>query len=506
MTPQELADPIWRICNLYHIVDKSGELVQFRPNEIQLDFLHHMGYRNLILKARQMGFSTLIQIAILDQCIFLDHIHAGIIAQDEPTAAKIFADKIKVAWDNMPSWVKAIRKTVGNSERELRFDNGSYVRVATSLRSATLQYLHVSEFGKICAKFPIKAKEVMTGSIPAVHDQGFVFIESTAEGRQGKFFELVEEAQERRRQGTKLGPRDFRLHFYAWFDCPDYRQDWPEPISEDDAAYFRSVVDQTGVELSPEQMYWYVATRRQNFAGDQHMMRQEYPSMPDEAFERSTEGTWFVTQMAELRRNKRITSVPWVRGVPVETAWDIGRSDGTAIWCFQRIGLDFRVIDFIEGHGEDYDVYVRKLQQTGYVFGRHWLPHDAEQVRQAKTKTEAKSAKTILEELGLNRIQIVPRVEIKITAINEARRLLPQCWFDELRCAAGIVHLDEYRKKWSSSLGMFIDEPVHDVHSEAADAFMQIACGWTPAQQINRERFREVNSGAINPFASRRNS
>jgi len=59
MTPQELADPIWRICNLYHIVDKSGQLVQFRPNEIQ--------------------------IAILDQCIFLPNVHAGIIAQDDPT-------------------------------------------------------------------------------------------------------------------------------------------------------------------------------------------------------------------------------------------------------------------------------------------------------------------------------------------------------------------------------------------------------------------------------------
>jgi hypothetical protein len=85
MTPQELADPIWRICNLYHIVDKSGQLVQFRPNEIQMDFLTNMGYRNLILKARQMGFSTLIQIAILDQCIFLPNVHAGIIAQDDPT-------------------------------------------------------------------------------------------------------------------------------------------------------------------------------------------------------------------------------------------------------------------------------------------------------------------------------------------------------------------------------------------------------------------------------------
>lgn len=502
MTPQELADPIWRICNLYHIVDKSGELVQFRPNEIQMDFLTHMGYRNLILKARQMGFSTLIQIAILDQCIFLRNIHAGIIAQDEPTAAKIFADKIKVAWDNMPSWVRAMVKTVGNSERELRFDNGSYVRVATSLRSATLQYLHVSEFGKICAKFPQKAKEVMTGSIPAVHDQGFIFIESTAEGREGKFFELVQEAQQRRKDGVKLGPRDFRLHFYAWFDAPEYRQDWPEPITEDDAAYFRSVTDQTGVEISPEQMYWYVATRRQNFAGDTHMMRQEYPSMPDEAFERSTEGTWFVTQMAELRRQKRITSVPWIRGVPVETCWDIGRGDGTAIWCFQKIGLDFRFINFHEGYGEDYDVYVAWLQRTGYVFGRHWLPHDAAHVRQAETSSKAKSAKQILEGLGLKRCQIVPQVQIKITAINQARSTLPQCYFDEINCAPGIVHLDSYAKKWSTALGMFIDEPIHNRHSEAADAFMQMACGWRPDQQADVSKFAQINTADVNPFAN----
>lgn len=503
MTPQELADPWWRICNLYHIVDKDGVLRRFEPNEPQRDFFHHMGYRNLILKARQLGFSTLIQLIILDQCIFVPHIHGGVVAQDDEAAAKIFADKIKVAWDNMDPWVKAMVKTVGNSERELKFDNGSYIRVATSLRSGTYQFIHVSEFGKICAKFPIRAKEVMTGSIPTVPNNGFVFIESTAEGREGKFFELVQEAQQRRKDGVKLGPRDYRLHFYAWFDAPEYRQEWPEPITEDDAAYFRSVTDQTGVEISPEQMYWYIATRRQNFAGDTHMMRQEYPSMPDEAFERSVEGTWFVTQMAELRKQGRITSVPWIRGVPVETAWDIGRSDGTAIWCFQRVGIDFRIINYHEDHGKDYDEYVAWLQQTGYVFGRHWLPHDAAHIRQAETKTKAKSAKQILEGLGLTRIQIVPQVQIKITAINRARAALPQCYIDELNCAPGIIHLDAYSKKWSTPLAMFIDEPVHNRHSEAADAFMQMACGWTPDRQIEKSKFSQANTSAVNPFANR---
>lgn len=499
---EQIQDPRWRLANLYHITDKAGNVVLFKPSEVQTDLLDNLYRRNLILKARQLGFSTLVQLMILDQCIFVPNTHAGVIAQDRESAAKIFDNKIKFAWDRMPAWVKQYVRSVGDNANELALSNGSYVRVATSLRSDTLQFLHVSEFGKICAKYPQHAKEIVTGTLPALGDDAICVIESTAEGREGKFFEMCQAYTDAKRNNRIFAPLDFRMHFYAWFDCPDYSTEFAEEFTADDIAYFASIDLATGVELSLNQRNWYKRTLRSVFAGDAHQMRQEYPSLPDEAFERDTEGSWFGTQIGALRNAKRIDSIPHVPGVPVDTFWDIGRTDGTAVWCMQRIGIHYRFIDFIEGRDLDYDHYASELLKRPYVYGRHFLPHDAAHVRQAESKEKAKSPEQILNGLGLRNTKIVPRTEIKINSINAARRILPQCMFDELRCAAGIIHLESYRKKWSTSLGMYLDEPIHDLHSEAADAFQQFACGWTEDRAIDPKRFAaQINQ--TNPFSVR---
>ncbi len=93
------------------------------------------------------------------------------------------------------------------------------------MRSGTLQYLHVSEYGQLCAKFPDKAREVRTGALNTVQAGQIVFIESTAEGREGHFYDLCEEAQAKQRMGTKLTPLDFKFNFFPWFKCPDYAID-----------------------------------------------------------------------------------------------------------------------------------------------------------------------------------------------------------------------------------------------------------------------------------------
>ena len=480
MTRDELNDPLWRLEHLYQIQDKNGDVVVFRMNVEQRKLYDALALRNLILKARQLGFSTLIQLLMLDQCIFVPHTKAGVIAQDDDAASKIFRDKIKFAWDRMPEWIHQSVHTTGDSTRELEFDNGSSIRVATSMRSTTLQYLHVSEFGKICAKYPAKATEVLTGSLPALGEHGFCFIESTAEGRTGKFFEMCELAQ----KPFKRGPKDFQFFFSAWHDSPDYVQDFDEVLSADDAKYFADLHSCLGRELTRRQINWYVATLRTVFSYNRQMMMQEYPSLPTEAFNQSQEGCWFVKQFTDLHNDKRITSVPWTRGYPVHTAWDIGRHDGTAIWCFQHVGLDYRFIRYIEGWNQEYDYYVAELTKHGYVFGTHYLPHDAAHLRQAKNKEQSKSAERILQELGLTHTKIVPSTERKILSINAARSILPSCWFDGQNCAAGILHLESYHKVWNSSTAAWTDEPAHDVHSEGADAFQQFATGYKVVEKI----------------------
>lgn len=501
LDPKLLNDPVWRIKNLYWIKDKDGNEIKFVPNPSQLRLLENLGYMSLILKARQLGFSTLIQIMLLDQCIFVPNTNAGVIAQDSDSASKIFRDKLKFAWERMPYWVHKRLKEKGNSVRELEFSNGSSIRVATSLRSSTLQFLHVSEFGKICAKTPAKAREVMTGSIPTLGSHGFCFLESTAEGREGKFYELVMEADSRQKSGKPFSDRDWKLHFFPWYECEDYVSSEAEEIEAKEQSYFEELKS-SGVELSNEQINWYLRTKRTLFAGDDQMMRQEYPSSIDEAFEQSSEGCWFTTQLMGLKKKSRITDVGYQRGYPVHTCWDIGRSDGTAIWMFQHIGLDYRFIDFIEHWRCDFDEYVRQLLSRPYVFGTHYLPHDAKHRRQAKNKELSKTPEEMLIELGLKETVIVPRPVTKIVAITQARQILPQCWFDSgPNVSKGYAHLEAYHKKWDSTHVCWSQEPEHDVHSEAADAFMVFATGYKPTHQVDTSLFTNINRRVpTNPF------
>src|SRR5687768_8469994 len=141
----QFSDWRWRLNNLYWITDKEGRRIQFRMNWAQETLFTEMHYMNTILKARQLGFTTFIQLFMLDACIFNDNIRAGTIAHKLDDAKTIFRDKILYPYDNLPDGLKAARPKVKDSAEELVLSNNSSVRVATSMRSGTLQYLHVSE-------------------------------------------------------------------------------------------------------------------------------------------------------------------------------------------------------------------------------------------------------------------------------------------------------------------------------------------------------------------------
>lgn len=469
--------PMWRLCNLYWITDKGGRRVRFVPNEAQRALLDNLWYRNLVLKARQRGFSTLIQLMMLDTCLFNDNIRAGIIAQDRDAAGAIFRDKIKYAYDNLPPMIHAITPLEKDSTSELLLANNSSLRVATSLRSGTLQFLHVSEFGKICAKFPDKAREVLTGSLPAVDQGGTVFIESTAEGREGAFFEMCQQARAVSDAGSALTRLDMRFHFHSWWDADEY-EIHPAGIvvSPKDTRYFEELEAKIGREISPAKRAWYVTKRRTDFANDDQMMRQEYPSTPDEAFEQSTDGTYYATQLSAARLQGRITAVPYDPRVPVNTFWDIGVSDNVAIWFHQRIGLRDHFISFYEANGEPYSHYVSHMQSLGYVWGKHYLPHDAGHRRQGTY--EIKTPVEMVEDLGLRDIEIVPRIDDVTHGIQMVRDVFGACWFDETNCAEGIKHLELYRKDWNDRLGVWSARPRKSDHNHAADALRQFAQGY----------------------------
>ena len=288
---RKLADPEWRLFSgcLYKIMVKGDDeaeeamVMPFKPNRAQRRFITRLWHRNLILKARQLGFTTLIAILWLDHALFNADQRCGIIAQDRDAAKVIFRDKVKFAYTNLPEQLRERFPLEADNADELLFaHNNSSIRVATSMRSGTIHRLHISEFGKICAKYPDKAQEVVTGSIPAVPTNGILVIESTAEGREGEFFKMVEQAQKLHTAKLPLTPKDYRFHFYAWWQEPKYRLDSRTvSISPKEHEYFDEIEVAMECRIDTDQRAWYIATKQADFSGTEERMWQEYPSTPD---------------------------------------------------------------------------------------------------------------------------------------------------------------------------------------------------------------------------------
>lgn len=468
-----LKDPRWRIRNLYRIMDKDGNDIPFVPNEVQEEFLDELWYRNVVPKARQRGFSTLVQLMMLDGALFEPNFRGQVIAQDLATAHKIFRDKIMFAYDRLPDVIKALAPIQSKNKSELVLENNSSLMVGTSARGGTLQFLHVSEYGKICAVAPDKAAEIQSGALPAVAQGGIVVIESTVEGLDGNFTNMVKRAMALRAAATDLSKIDYKLHFASWWDAVEYEADPATVVmSPVDHAYFERMEAAIGRPISLRKRAWYVATRDVTFAGDKEKMWAQYPTTLEEAFSISTEGTWLGEQLTRARRENRITTVPYNPALPVNYFWDIGVADDVAIWCHQQDGPRNNFIDFIEGAGEPYAYFIGEIDKRGFlVHGRHYLPHDAAHRRPGAEVL--KTAEDMLHDLGVKRTEIIPRIHELVVGITQMRTAFTSYWFDSERCKEGIAHLVEYRKGWNQRLQTWTSEPLKNGHQHAADALRQ---------------------------------
>lgn len=469
-----LGDWRWRVNNLYKITNSKGEVVTFKMNWAQEYLFGLMWFRTIILKARQIGMTTFVMVFMLDQCLFNSNTKCGVIAHGLDEASDLFNNKIKFAYEHLPSWLQELVPTKRATGKMLSFQNGSSIRVGTSMRSGTYQYLHVSEFGKICRKYPERAKEIVTGSFPAAQD-GVIFIESTAEGQDGYFFTYCEEARKKQIAMTKLTRKDFKFFFFPWWREPRYR------LSDEDTKnttivarleeYFYRLEEEFGIELDDNQRAWYA--KEEETLGDD--MKREHPSTPEEAFEQSIEGAYFVRQFTKIYAQGRIGDFPHNPGIPVDTWWDLGMDDTMVIWFTQTIGGRIHLIDYYENNGETIGHYVKHCQDKPYLYGHHYGPHDLS-VRELFGDGEAISRAQKAARLGFKFVT-VPRATDKMDAIEAARDALELCSFNKATCADGIAKLERYRKKWDQKLGRWMDKPLHDDASNTADAFMTMATG-----------------------------
>lgn len=219
----KLKDKRWRLENLYKIIDKKGNQVNFSLNWAQEELYNRRWYKMIVLKARQLGITTFFAINFLDDCFWLDNISSGIVTHRREDSEEIFKKKVKFAYDNMPPWTKVFNSAKNDRVGELAFNNGSSYRVSTGFRSGTYNRLLISEFGKICAKSPEVSNEIMSGTLNAIADDQIVVFESTAEGRSGHFYDICQQAFADKEAGKKLTKMHFRPFFFPWFGQSEYR-------------------------------------------------------------------------------------------------------------------------------------------------------------------------------------------------------------------------------------------------------------------------------------------
>jgi len=330
-----------------------------------------------------------------------------------------------VAWDYLKQFAGAV-PGVKFHETELRCDlpNGARISLLGAENPDSLRGIYLD--GCVMDEVADMPESVFPEVIrPALSDRGgwCIFV-GTPKG-QNMFYELYEQA------------------------CSE--EDWL-------AAVYRA--SETGI-LPPDELE---AARRM-------MSPDQYAQEFECSWSANIPGAIYGKELEEATAAGRVTKVPYDPVYRVDTWWDLGVGDSTAIWFTQTVGRAVHVIDFYEARGEGLPHYCKVLNERGYLYGSHNAPHDIE-VRELGS---GKSRREVAWELGLN-FRVVPRLPLE-DGIHAAQMLIPRLWFDRDLCKTGLDALRQYHRAYNERTRSFRATPVHDWSSHAADAFRYLAVG-----------------------------
>lgn len=259
------------------IETKSGELVRFSFNPAQEKILELIQNRSkvFILKARQMGCTTLLKMQDLNLILSEYNKHCLTIAHTMPDAQRIF-EKVRLSFNLLPKEIQLASQPKYNSVREISLDTTkSSILVSTSGRSGTFQRIHISEFAFFDR---LHAQETLTGTLEALSPNGQLIIETTANGMNHAKL-LWDKVNTEKTEWTPI--------FLAWFLNPEYSAEVPNNFNLKEeynglAISFQllNFDDLKILGLSEKQIYWYFLKAKTL----EELVKQEYPTTPNEAF------------------------------------------------------------------------------------------------------------------------------------------------------------------------------------------------------------------------------
>lgn len=344
-----------------------------------------------------------------------------------------------VAWDYCKEFTRSIPGIkINESELRIDFPNGARIRLfgaetADSMRGLYFDAVVLDE----PADFPMNAWSTVIR--PAIAD------------RQGK--------------ATMIGTPKGKNEFWEIFDAAQHDPSW-----------YCAVHKASQTQLLPQE---------ELDAALKTMGEDRYEQEFECSFEAAIAGAYYGTEMKEATNTGRICNVPYDRAVGVITSWDLGIGDSTSIWFAQYVGQEVRLIDYYENSGVGLDHYARVLQEKGYVYESHILPHDV----QVKELGTGSSRLETLDNLGVRPVEIAPKLNLD-DGIQAVRSMLDRCWFDETRCNRGIEALRQYQRDFDEKGRTWRGRPRHDWTSHGADAMRYLAVGYKPQQSSWGEPIR----------------
>ena len=203
------------------------------------------------------------------------------------------------------------------------------------------------------------------------------------------------------------------------------------------------------------------------------------------------DGAYYAAQLAQVRAEGRITVLAKDPILRVRAYWDLGYRDATAIWIVQFVGREVRVLDYIEGRGQELSFYISELNARGWSDALMFLPHDGRHT----TVISNGSAEHQLRAAGFT-VETIPNQGkgAALERVEAARRLFPQVWFNDTpMIAAGMKALAAYHERRDERRNVGLG-PEHDWASDPADAFGLMCVAYEEPQQKREER-RRVHHG-----------
>lgn len=308
-------------------------------------------------------------------------------------------------------------KSINKSDLKIEFFNGSTIQIIGSDRYDSMR--GTNPIGVVFSEYGFQHPLAWETIRPIlVENGGWALFESTPNGK-NHFYELLEQAKGNDKWKTSVLPVNITKSLD--FDALMEEKNSMDPI----------------------------------------LFAQEYLC----SFDVGMVGSYYSEQIQWLENNGRIGSFPHDPGLPVETHWDLGISDATAIWFCQKLGSEIRVIDCYEATNKGFDEILTDITTKPYRYSKHFLPHDF----QNKELMLGESRQEYAQKRGF-KCEITPRATID-EGIDISRRTFKNCFFNRETTKTGIRALQNYHREYDQVAKIFKNTPKHDWSSHLADSF-----------------------------------